>query len=86
MTKKEAMQIAKIWNNDKRNFGSTEATKTIAIVQKSTLGYEVEIHPYGDENNGKSFHHAESLTAIAATFHKSFFLAIRDNKIIGYIF
>lgn len=86
MTKKEAMQIAKIWNGDVRHFGATEATKTIAIVQKSTLGYNVEIHSYGDENDGKSFHHAESLTAITATFHKSFYIAIRDNKIIGCIF
>lgn len=85
MTKKEATQIAKIWNGDVRHFGSTDATKTIAIVQKGTLGYDVEIHPYGDENRGNSFHHAESLTAITATFHKSFYIGIRDNKIIGYI-
>lgn len=86
MTKKEATQIAKIWNGDFRHFGSTDATKTIAIVQKGTLGYDVEIHPYGDENDGKSFHHAKSLTAIAATFHKSFYIAIRDNIIIGCVF
>lgn len=86
MTKKEATQIAKIWNGDVKHFGSTEATKTIATVLKGTLGYYVEIHPYGDENDGKSFHQAGSLTAIAATFHTDFYLGIRDNKIIGCIF
>lgn len=71
MKKSLANQIAKLWNE--QFVGGYEPTKTEAIVCGSGMKgeYSVEVHPFGELNNGHAFYSMEHVTDIARAFKVS---------------
>lgn len=87
MKKSLANQIAKLWNE--QHVGSYEPTKTHAIVCKDAVKgeYSVEVHPFGEMNDGHSFHSTEALVCIEGTFKVSAYITQNeDNKLYARIF
>lgn len=87
MKKSLANQIAKLWNE--QHAGSYAPTKTHAIVYGSAThgDYCVEIHPIGEENDGRTFHSFEELTNIEGTFKVSAYITQDDeHKLYARIF
>lgn len=74
MKKSLANQIAKLWNE--KHVGSYEPTKTHAIVCECAVrgDYSVEVHPFGEMNDGHSFHGIEALANIEGTFKVSAYI------------
>ena len=68
MKKSLANQIAKLWNE--QHVGNYNPTRTQAIVCESAVkgDYSVEVHPFGEMNDGHSFHSIEALVSIEGTF------------------
>lgn len=71
MKKSLANQIAKLWNEN--HVGSYEPTKTEAIVCKNGIKgeYSVEVHPFGELNDGHAFFSMEHVTDIERAFKVS---------------
>ena len=87
MKKSLANQIAKLWNEN--HVGSYEPTKTHAIVCESALngGYSVEVHPFGEENDGHSFHSIEKLVSIEGAFNVSVYITQdEEHRLYARIF
>lgn len=85
MKKYLADTICKLWNE--QHVGSYEPTKTQAIVCGSANGdYTVEVHPFGEENNGHSFHSHEIVTDIERAFNVSAYITQREGRLIARIF
>ena len=86
MKKSLANQIAKLWNEN--HVGSYEPTKTHATVECSVKGdYSVEVHPVGEENDGHSFHHINTLASIEETFKVSAYITQdEEHKLYARIF
>lgn len=73
MKKALANKIAKHWNE--YFAGSTDATKTIAVVKHEN----VYIYPTAD-NDGRCFYHNEELADVMRTFKVSGLVCMRDNE------
>ncbi len=72
MKKSLAEQICKLWND---NFtGSYAPTKTKAEVCVVKNDYSVEVHPFGEENNGHSFHSHNEVSDIERAFKVSSYI------------
>ena len=71
MKKSLANQIAKLWNE--QFAGSYEPTKTDAIVCENSIKseYSVEVHPFGELNDGHAFFSMEHVTDIERAFKVS---------------
>jgi hypothetical protein len=87
MKKSLANQICKLWNE--QHVGSYEPTKTHAIVCECAVkgDYSVEVHPVGEENDGHSFHHIDTLSNIEGAFKVSAYITQDiNNKLYARIF
>lgn len=87
MKKSLANQIAKLWNEN--HVGNYEPTKTHAIVCESAANgdYSVEVHPFGEMNDGHSFHIIEALASIEGAFKVSAYITQdRYNLLYARIF
>lgn len=87
MKKNLANQICKLWND---NFtGSYAPTKTKAEVCKNGTkdDYSVEVHPYGYENDGHSFHSHNEVSDIERAFKVSAYITQdKEHKLYARIF
>ena len=86
MKKSLANQIAKLWND---NFaGSYAPTKTKAEVMPDGVGdYSVEAHPYGEENDGHSFHSHNEVSDIERAFKVSAYITQdEEHRLYARIF
>ena len=86
MTKEEAMQIAKIWNerfNDEKKSYSSRAE----VEKQSKSYYHVVIRP---NEGGRSFHYTDELAAVKTLFNVSGYVFLSyDNtepQLIGVLF
>lgn len=87
MKKSLANQIAKLWNEN--HVGNYEPTKTKAIVCKNAMKgeYSVEVHPFGENNDGDSFHCIEPVVDIERAFRVSAYITQdENNKLYARIF
>ena len=87
MKKSLANQIAKLWNE--QHAGTYEPTKTQAIVCKSAGKgeYSVEVYPFGEKNDGHSFHSIEALASIEGSFKVSAYITQDErNSLYARIF
>lgn len=86
MKKILANQIAKLWND---NFtGNFAPTKTKAEVMTDGVGdYSVEVHPYGEDNDGHSFHSHDEVSNIERVFKVSAYITQdEEHKLYARIF
>ena len=87
MKKSLANQIAKLWNE--KHVGNYEPTKTHAIVWKDAVkgNYSVEVHPFGEMNDGHSFHSIKELVSIEGTFKVSAYMTQdEEHRLYARIF
>jgi len=87
MKKSLANTICKLWNE--QHAGGYEPTKTQAIVCKSAVkgDYSVEVHPFGEKNDGHSFHSIEALVSIEGTFKVSTYITQdEEHRLYARIF
>ena len=87
MKKSLANKICKLWNEN--HVGSYEPTKTQAIVCESAIKgeYSVEVHPFGENNDGHSFHSIETVVDIERAFRVSAYITQdENNKLYARIF
>ena len=78
MKKSLAEQICKLWND---NFtGSYAPTMTKAEVCVVKDDYSVEVHPFGQENNGHSFHSHNEVSDIQRAFKVSSYITQDENN------
>ena len=87
MKKSLANQICKLWNEN--HVGSYEPTKTHAIVRKGSLNgeYSVEVHPFGELNDGHAFFSMEHVTDIERAFNVSALITQdMEHKLYARIF
>ena len=86
MKKSLANTICKLWNEN--HVGSYEPTKTHATVECSVKGdYSVEVRPVGEENDGHSFHHINTLASIEEAFKVSAYITQdEEHKLYARIF
>lgn len=86
MKKSLANQIAKLWND---NFaGSYAPTKTQAEVMPDGVGdYSVEVHPYGEDNDGYSFYSHNEVSDIERAFKVSSYITQdEEHRLYARIF
>jgi hypothetical protein len=87
MKKSLANQICKLWNE--QHVGSYEPTKTHAIVCESAAkgDYSVEVHPFGEMNDGHSFHIIEALANIEGALKVSAYITQdAEHRLYAMIF
>ena len=78
MKKILAEQICKLWND---NFtGSYAPTMTQAEVCVVKDHYSVEVHPFGEENIGHSFHSHKEVSDIERAFNVSSYITQDENN------
>lgn len=87
MKKSLANQIAKLWNE--QFAGNYEPTKTEAIVCKNCIKgeYAVEVHPFGELNDGHAFFSMENITDIERAFKVSALITQdKEHKLYARIY
>ena len=90
MTKKQAKQIAELWNS--QFAGNTAATKTKAVIKEPAMklhyakSWSIEIVPEGETNDGYAFYHNEEFADVMRTFKVSGYVHIEEGKLVGRLY